>query len=142
MAVAGSNNRKVPVVMISHELLRDQGILKISPEGPLESSDFETLSQEVDEYIVVEGALTGVMIRTASFPGWEDFSALISHLNFVKNNHADIGKVAAVTDSKFLAIMPKIVELFISAEVRHFNYDEPDTAMAWLTAELSDTTAN
>ena len=128
--------------MISHELLRDQGILKIIPEGPLESSDFETLSREVDEYIVAEGALTGVLIRTASFPGWEDFSALISHLNFVRNNHADIGKVAAVTDSKFLAIMPKIVALFVSAEVRHFDYDEQDSAMAWLTAELSDTPAN
>jgi len=128
--------------MISHELLREQGILKIFPEGPLESADFEKLSQEVDEYIVAEGALTGMMICTESFPGWEDFSALISHLNFVKNNHSDFGKVAAVTDSKFMAIMPKIVELFVSAEVRHFNYDKQDAAMAWLTAELSDTQAN
>ena len=128
--------------MIPHELLREQGILKIFPEDPLESSDFEQLSQEVDEYIVSEGALTGMMIRTESFPGWEDFSALISHVNFVKNNHADFSKVAAVTDSRFLAIMPKIVDLFVSAEVRHFDYDEQDRAMAWLTAELSDPTAN
>ena len=125
--------------MISHELLREQGILKIVPEGPLEAGDFEKLSREVDEYIVAEGALTGVLIRTESFPGWEDFSALMSHLNFVKNNHADIGKVAAVTDSKFLAFMPKIVDLFVSADVQHFNYEEQDRAMAWLTAELSDT---
>ena len=128
--------------MISHELLRDKGILKIFPEGPLEAGDFEKLGQEVDEYIVSEGALTGVLIRTESFPGWEDFSALISHLNFVRNNHADICKVAAVTDSKFLAIMPKLVDLFVSAEVQHFNYDELDRAMEWLTAELSNSSGN
>ena len=55
--------------MIHHELLRDEGILIVTPEGPLQQADFETLTQLVDPYIESEGELHGLLIRTASFPG-------------------------------------------------------------------------
>jgi hypothetical protein len=123
--------------VITHELRRDEGILIFTPEGPLKSSDFEELAHIVDEYITEQGALTGVMIYVESFPGWEDFGALISHLKFVKNNHGDIGKVAAVTDSQIASVMPKIVEHFVSAEVRHFDYEDRQAALDWLRSGLS-----
>ena len=119
--------------MLDFEVLEDSGVLIIRPEGPLEQSDFERLGEAVDEYIVAEGALNGVMIDVESFPGWEDFAALISHVRFVRDNNADIDRVAAVTDSKFLTIMPKIVDRFVSAEVRHFDYADREAALAWLT---------
>jgi len=123
--------------VIYHELGREEGILILTPEGPLESTDFSDLAQIVDDYITENGALTGVMIYTETFPGWEDFGALISHFRFVKNHHGDIGKVAAVTDSKFLSIMPKIIDHFISAEVRHFNFEDSDAALDWLRSGLA-----
>ena len=123
--------------MINHELRREDGILIITPEGRLQSDDFEKLSQVVDEYITESGALTGVMIYVESFPGWEDFGALISHLKFVRNNHGDIGKVAAVTDSQIASILPKLVDHFISAEIRHFKYEDRDTALQWLLTGLA-----
>ena len=55
--------------MIAHELLRDEGILIFTPEGPLKSSNFLELASVVDEYITDHGALTGVMIYVESFPG-------------------------------------------------------------------------
>ncbi len=124
--------------MVGYELLRDKGILIIMPEGPLESEDFDALGQAVDDYIVSEGALTGVMISAERFPGWEDFSGFLSHLRFVKENNRDIDKVAAVTDSAFLSIMPRVVDYFVSADVRHFHYDEREAAMKWLTSGLAD----
>jgi hypothetical protein len=33
-----------------------------------------------------------------------------------------IKRVAAVTDSHFLAILPKVADYFAAAEVRHFDY--------------------
>ncbi len=122
--------------MITHELRRDEGILIFTPAGPLKSSDFEELANIVDEYITEQGALTGVMIYVESFPGWEDFGALISHLKFVKNNHGDIGKVAAVTNSQIASIMPKIVDHFVSADVRHFKYEDRQAALNWLRTGL------
>jgi hypothetical protein len=61
--------------MIHAELLRDQGILILTPEGPLQQADFEALAQLVDPYIETEGELQGVLIATESFPGWADFAA-------------------------------------------------------------------
>lgn len=127
--------------MISHELLRDEGILILTPVGPLESDDFATLARVVDAYISKEGALTGVMIYAESFPGWEDFGALISHFKFVKNNVGDIGKVAAVTDSQFLSVMPKIIDHFISADVRHFEFGDREAALEWLRSDLAGQSA-
>ncbi len=123
--------------MLSYELLEDQGVLIIQPHGKLRTEDFEALSKAVDDYIVREGALTGVMITAEKFPGWEDFHALLSHVQFVRDNRADIDKVAAVSDSTILTFMPRIVDHFTSAEVRHFEYDRRDEAMAWLVSGLA-----
>lgn len=123
--------------MLSYELIRDQGILVIMPEGPLRSEDFEALGQAVDDYVVSDGALTGIMISAERFPGWEDFGGFLSHMRFVKENNRDVDKVAAVTDSAFLSIMPRVVALFISAEVRHFAIAERDAAMVWLKSGLA-----
>jgi hypothetical protein len=38
-------------VMITAKLLRDEGILVVSPEGKLESTDFERLRLLADPYI-------------------------------------------------------------------------------------------
>jgi len=118
--------------MISHELLEDAGILIVVPEGPLESSDFEALAKQVDPYLHEQGQLKGLMIQAESFPGWHDFGGLISHLRFVRGHHHQIKRVAAVSDSTFLTIMPKVAHHFVKAEVRHFDFDERGAALAWL----------
>ena len=58
--------------MIHPELLRDQGILIITPEGPLQESDFVSLAKLVDPFIESEGELHGLLIHTKSFPGWKN----------------------------------------------------------------------
>lgn len=62
------------------------------------------------------------MIPTESFPGWDDFAALIAHLMFVKENHRQIEKVAAVTDDDFLSVAPGIVRHFVQAEIRRLRH--------------------
>ena len=118
--------------MIDFELLRDRGILIITPQGPLAKADFDLVGKEVDPFIAAMGNLTGLMIYASSFPGWKNFEALLSHFKFVSEHHRKIERVAAVTDSKFLAIMPSIVRHFVHAEVKHFSFDEKERALAWL----------
>jgi hypothetical protein len=118
--------------MIKFELLRDQGILILSPDGPLEKADFERLAREVDPFIAANGKLTGVMLVAKTFPGWDSFGALVSHLKFVRDHHEKVARVAAVTDSEFLKIMPNIAGHFVSAEIRQFPYDQKAEALAWL----------
>lgn len=118
--------------MVNHELLRDEGILVIRPEGSLEASDFQTIAQEIDPYIEAHGKLHGLMIDAAAFPGWKDFAALLAHFKFVKGHHQKIEKIAAVSDSSFLAIAPQIAGHFVKAEVRHFAHSEMSDALDWL----------
>lgn len=120
--------------MIQHELRRDTGILIITPQGPLEKKDFEMLAREVDPYIQEKGRLNGLMIQAKSFPGWHDFAALVSHFKFVKNHHQHIAKIAAVTDSGFLSILPSIAKHFVRADVRHFDYNDKEKALQWLNS--------
>ena len=119
-------------VMIDAKLMRGDGILVVTPVGQLESTDFEQLRMLVDPYIETHGALTGLLIDAESPAGWEDFSTLLRHLRFVRNYHEQIERVAAVTDSSVLAILPRIADHFSAAEVRHFEYRERDKALAWL----------
>jgi hypothetical protein len=118
--------------MISFQIIKDEGIVIVEPSGPLEHSDFEKLRAEVDAYIEENGSLNGLMIRTRSFPGWESFEAFIDHMKFIKGHHEKIRRVAVVTDSKVLAIGPGIAKHFVSAEIKHFVYDESDAARKWL----------
>ena len=118
--------------MIAYEWLWEDAILVISPQGALESADFDKITQEVDEHLQARGELAGLLIQAESFPGWEDFEALLTHLRFVRGHHKKIKKVAIVTDSGFLTFVPRVADHFVHAEVKHFNYGEKPAALAWL----------
>lgn len=118
--------------MIHYELLSDQAVLIVTPDGALEQADFETLALVVDPYIEDHGGLKGLMIYVDSFPGWEDFAGFVSHIQFVKSHQKYLAKIAAVTDSRILAIIPSIADHFIKAEIKHFDFDDKQAALDWL----------
>ena len=118
--------------MIKHEFKQDEGILIIEPTASLRSGDFDLLSNIVDPYVAQHGKLAGLVIRTVSFPGWEDLASLLSHIKFVKDHHAVISKVAIVADEGIVATLPAIADRFVSADVKHFGYDDIETALEWI----------
>ena len=118
--------------MIKVDLLIDDGVLMVIPEGRLAADDFKELAAVADPYIEENGKLNGLMIYTESFPGWEDFEALTSHFRFVKEHHKKLAKVALVTDSKIASVAETLAKHFVSAEIKHFDYNDKDTALDWL----------
>jgi hypothetical protein len=118
--------------MISLQIMKEEGIVIIEPSSPLEHPDFEKLTKEIDEYIEEKGGVNGLIIHTKSFPGWENFAAFTGHMKFVKDHHHKIKRIAAVTDSKFLSILPSIAKHFVAAEIKHFDYEEMETAKQWI----------
>lgn len=118
--------------MLAHELLRDDGILLIRPQGPIQAGDFEAVAKAIDPYIEQTGGLRGLIIEASPFPGWDSFAALVSHLRFVRDHHRLIARVAAVSDSAVLSIAPHIAKHFVKAEFRHFSAGEREAALAWL----------
>jgi len=118
--------------MLAHELLSNEGILLVRPQGPIQAGDFEAIAKVVDPYIEQTGGLRGIMIEASSFPVWDSFAALMSHLRFVRDHHRLVAKIAAVSDSAVLSIAPHIAKHFVKAEFRHFNANEREAALAWL----------
>jgi hypothetical protein len=118
--------------MLEFELNEDSGVLVLKPHGPLNADDFAAVAETVDAYIGSAGHLNGVMIYAKTFPGWEDFGSLMSHLKFVRDHHKHIKKLATVSDSAVLTIMPKIAAHFISADARHFDSADLYAAETWL----------
>ena len=55
--------------MLTHELLRDEGILILRPQGPLQAGDFTSLATVVDPYLEEHDKLRGIMVDAQSFPG-------------------------------------------------------------------------
>jgi hypothetical protein len=118
--------------MLKHELLQEDGILVLHPEGPLEAADFTTLASDVDAYLERHGTLRAVLIRAKSFPGWKDFGALLAHLKFLKEHLQKIEKVAVVADGVIATLMPNIANRFVHAQVQHFALAREGAAWAWL----------
>ncbi len=119
--------------ILHFELNREQGILTLTPEGPLQVADFQKLAEAIDPYIEAEGDLNGLLIDAPEFPGWQSFADLVGHFSFIRSHERHIRKIAGVSDSRFLAEMPHIVRHFVQAEVRHFDGDQKAVALAWIT---------
>ena len=121
--------------MIQVEFDRNAGILTVTPAAPLNKQDFINLAAEVDPYIEKEGKLSGLIIRIESFPGWENFAGLLSHLKFVREHHKKIEKIAAVSEARIFSIMPKIVDHFVNAKVKYFPYENLAEAVLWIRSQ-------
>jgi stage II sporulation SpoAA-like protein len=122
----------VELAMLNFELLPRRKILVITPNGPLEQDDFGRLNRAVEPIIATDGKLGGILIHAESFPGWEDFPAFLSHLRFISDNHKKIERIAVVTDGPLLKAIPEIAELFVEPEVKQFDLNQQEQALAWL----------
>ena len=117
---------------LSFELLEEQGVLIMQPDGELEAADFERVSARLDPYLQEAGELNGVMIVAEHFPGWDDLAALTAHVRFVRDHQAKIRRVALVTSDRLVSSVPRLASRFVGAEVRAFPMQERDEALLWV----------
>jgi hypothetical protein len=121
--------------MLNFEIHPGEGTVVLEPAGRLQKESFEELTRAVDAYIEENGPVHGLVIHTKTFPGWEDFGAVLGHMRFVRDHHRKIERVALVTDSKLGQILPKFASHFVAAEIKHFAYDDMRSAQAWVAED-------
>ena len=121
--------------MIEVEMNIKHSVLTVRPVGPLSQHDFIKAALLVDPVIAKKGALAGVIIHAESFPGWHDFASLIGHFRFVRDHHHHIKKLAVVSDSNLLITLPQLAGHFVSAELKHFHFEDYDKAMTWIITD-------
>jgi len=118
--------------MLNIEIDESLNLAILSPQDQLTEADFQRAANIVDPYIESGESLKGLVIATESFPGWESFQAMVSHIQFVRDHHRKIGKVALVTDSVAGNLAESVGAHFISAQVNHFPYADLDEAKRWV----------
>ena len=118
--------------MLKVTIDRKNRIATLEPSGPLSKEDFEAAASEIDPIIERAGQLSGLIIRTESFPGWDSFGAFCSHLRFVKGHHKKVTHIALVTDSVIGKLGEHITSHFVSAEIKEFAFDELEEARQWI----------
>lgn len=127
-AIAWSNSGEIG---LDYTLDKEKGIVTIEINSQLTSQDFSSLAHAVDPQIEKLGQLNGIILHVRTFPGWDNVGSVARHVQFVKNHHSKIRKVAFVTDSKPAQILPELAGHFVKAEVKHFPYKELKAAQTW-----------
>ncbi|MBL4855063.1 MAG: STAS/SEC14 domain-containing protein [Robiginitomaculum sp.] len=120
--------------MIKIEKFKAKNIIRVSPLGKFEKSDFKRLNTCMDEYINSHDRVPSVVIHAEKFPRWKKFSAFLAHIKFVKNAQNFVPKVAIVSDKISVKIIPALVRHFIKAKVRLFSVAGMEEAMDWAAA--------
>ncbi len=121
--------------MLNITLDEQHGIAILEPDSPLSKEDFQSAAGIIDPYIETNGHLNGLIIHTESFPGWDSFRAMHSHLTFVKEHHKKVPRIAFVTDSVISNLAETIGSHFVNADIKSFDYGELGKATAWILGE-------
>jgi hypothetical protein len=112
----------------------EYGILEVHPTGSLEESDFQALTSEIKSIHQSQRALKGILVYTKDFPGYETFSDLLAHGEFVKQHRDKIAKIALCTDSSVGKLLELAGNNLTETKAKQFPYDQKDEAEKWLLA--------
>lgn len=86
----------------------------------------------MDPFIAETGDLAGIIVETPAFPGWNSPGAMTSHLQFVRNHHRHVRKVALVTNSFLGTVAADFAAHFVAAEIKHFPASDFQGARQWI----------
>ncbi len=118
--------------MLNVGLNQVEGIAILVPDGELTEEDFQSAANLIDPYIETAGKLNGIIIHVKSFPGWDSFSALVSHLKFIRDHHEKVSFVALATDSPIGKFAEIVASHFVNAEIKEFSFNELENAKKWI----------
>ena len=116
---------------MTHRLLPESGVLVVEVTDPLRAQDFDALAATADAWLATHDGLPGVVLHARTFPGWENVGGLLRHVRFVRDHHRKVQRVALAVDGTIANLAPRVAEHFVQAELRHFDYDDLDDAVAW-----------
>jgi len=118
--------------MIKVTLEEEAKLVILEPNAVLSKDDFLYAKSLIDPLIEKVGKLNGIIIYTKDFPGWNSFSAFLTHMEFIKEHHKQIRKLAFVTDSFVGEMGERVGNHFVSAEVKNFDFSALDEAKKWI----------
>lgn len=108
-----------------------KNVITARPEGFIPASEFEALGQAIDDYANERDRMPGLVVHLKGLPQWRGLSAMKAHFDVVRKHAMVLPRVAIVTDTMGLAVLPNLADIFVRARVRHFDVRQEDEAVAW-----------
>ena len=113
------------MISIQHE----DGLIVVGVFGELTLADYQRFEREVGGQLQTAGRVDILvdlrdMIGYTLDVAWED-------IKFMRTHSHDVGRIALLSDAKWVAWSAWLSQLFVDAELRVF--DDEDHARAWLT---------
>ena len=113
---------------------KDSKMVILELKEHLSKDDFLYAKTLIDPFIAKEGSLSGLILYSKDFPGWDSFSAFKTHMEFIKEHHKKVKKLAFVMDSFIGTIAQNVGSHFVDTEVKEFKYSELNKAKEWITS--------
>ncbi|WP_292978863.1 STAS/SEC14 domain-containing protein, partial [Paracoccus sp. UBA5162] len=110
--------------MLNIDVDTGRNVVTARPEGAIPASDFEALGRAIDDYANENDRMPGLVVRLNGLPQWQGLSALRAHFDVVRKHAAVLPRVALVTDTMGLSMLPNIADIFVRARVRHFDVSQ------------------
>lgn len=117
--------------MLNIDVDTGRNVVTARPVGAIPASDFEALGRAIDDYANENDRMPGLVVRLNGLPQWQGLSALRAHFDVVRKHAAVLPRVALVTDTMGLSMLPNIADIFVRARVRHFDVSQEEQAIAW-----------
>ena len=119
-----------PIVKIDEK----NSIVILEAVLPLTKEGFDEVIEKIEDFIK-NHKLKWVIMKSKSFPGWENFSAFIEQLKAKSQLHKLIPYLAFVTDWKLWEFVDKVGQHLVHSKVKHFNLDEEEKAKEWILSD-------
>lgn len=108
-----------------------KNVITARPEGPIPASEFEALGEAIETYANDHDRMPGLIVHLKGLPHWQGLSAMRAHFDVVRKHGMVLPRVAIVTDTMGLSMLPNLANIFVRARVRHFDVRQEDEAIAW-----------
>ena len=105
-------------------------VVGLKAVGKLSDADYENLIPRIESILAEEGKIK-LLVDLTEFEGWE-WQAAWDDVAFGIKHWNDITKMAVIGDARWEALVAKIADKLMSAEVKQFPSAETDDAWAWV----------
>lgn len=119
---------------IAPRILEEQGVLLLEVNEPIGAEDVDAVAEVVDPWIERVGMLRGLVLRSRDMPTWQDPGSLLRHIQFVRDHHHHIRRVAVCSDSRVVHTAEQLLDRLVDADLEHFPFDRVDEAITWAQA--------
>ena len=116
--------------MIKTEIISGN-VLRIVAPIKLYVDDFQQITPEVDSFISQHGKIR-LLVDVSSFNGWNNAVALLKHIQFIKDHHHNVERIAVVGARSWQHWVIGVIRMIVHPEVKSYDRSQQNEALQWI----------